>query len=153
MTFTGFEIIELFKFEFIFKILLPVFYLSHERGSIRAYLMPVSFLALARTLSLNSNLIVYVTTRSFLDSHSIFLFRSLKSLIYQEKSSVSTLFYTSTFAIMYDFARNFLFLMMEYYNSSRGLRAPPCFSHVLGCSALLRDRPDGPSLKFAGCFL
>ena len=65
------------------------FYLSHEGGSIRAYSVPVSFLALARTLSLNTKLIVYVTARSFLNSLSIFFFYRLR-VLYIKKSHAWT---------------------------------------------------------------
>jgi hypothetical protein len=65
--FTGFEIISLSKFGFNFEILIQVFYLSQMRRSIRAYSMPASFLALARTLSHCTDIIVSETMQSFLD--------------------------------------------------------------------------------------
>ena len=139
--------------ELIFKILLPVFFLTHLRGSIRAYSMPVSFLALARTLSLITHILIPVTMRLFLESQQYFIIGSLKILTSYETSRVSADYFLSTFAITYDFARNVLFLTQELSYSTRGLSVPTCFSHVLGCFAPSRDQPCGSSIKFARCFL
>jgi hypothetical protein len=94
--------------------------------------MPVSFLALARTLSLSTDILVSVTTRSFLDSLQYFLFRSLKILNSKEKLHVSALCYTSSFAITINFTRNVPFLILEFSYSSRSLACAPMFLTCFG---------------------
>jgi len=95
--------------------------------------MPVSFLALARTLLLITDIVVSRTMRLFLNSQQYFVIRSLKIFI-------------GTFAITYDFAKNVMFLILEFSDPLHGLHASPCFSHVLGALHLRGIDQCGSSL-------
>jgi hypothetical protein len=70
--------------------------------------MPVSFLALARTLLLITDILVPVTARLFLESQQYFIIASLNILNSQETSRVSADYFLGTFAIPYTYARNVL---------------------------------------------
>ena len=56
------------------------FYFSHLRGNIRAYSMPVSFLALARTLLCSTDILISATMWSSLDSLQYFVLWLLEIL-------------------------------------------------------------------------
>ena len=96
--------------------------------------MPVSFLALARTLlvSTDTDILVSVMLLLFLDSLQYFLLRQLMICNSEEKLRVSALFYTSAFSIMNDFAPNVTFLILEFSNSSCGLVHTPMLLTCFG---------------------
>jgi hypothetical protein len=106
------------------------------RGSIMMYWLHASFLAVSRSLS-SSTGVVPLTTWSFLVLLQFFLLGSLDSLT-QRKLRVSAICQWGTFAIAIYWHETFhvfirSFMLMQLFTPHIISRAPPCFSHGLGC--------------------